>query len=1233
MTVFTQFPGQASDEIENISGTVAMPSDGSDLPQDDLARDLATGESVLGDAPQGAYLQDALAGPALDLIDIAVRAAMPLQFSFGQADTPLASFGVHATGMSAQPDITVSVIEISNYSNDCGCPICGGGSDSAAPATWDASPPSNPPTHGTITQLADYLRVTYWDDRGDRDPRQFNMGATGNNGILRYDLTGWTGTLATDTGGSFADTNGIASTATRNLIRDAFDWYGQVLGITFIETESGSSPATGTVDFFFTDADSTSFFNSTETFGGNGGNINYNVINIASSTANNNLYSTILHEIGHGLGLGHQGNYNNSASFATQAIYRNDSYQLSNMSYFSVAGNPFVEGSSVRGVTMQTADLHALNAIYGAQGFGPYANAFTGDTTYGVGTNITAAQSRILNELTTHAATNLFTIVDAGGIDKVDFSNFSANQNINLTVITSGSTTGSVSSVGGLTNNMFIAVGTIIENAEGGSGNDTLTGNQYANYLIGNAGNDILYGGAGIDSLEGFDGNDTIYGGTSGDTIKGGGGDDLIYGESGNDYSKGGAGNDTIYAGSGIDTIQGDAGDDRVIVTTAATLAGAGFYGGTQTDTLVVDGAGTYDLRNSTLTGFEELEFDADGVNVVKNIHITGAQAVGLGLNARIDGSNYDGAHDRLYIYLATSGTTTLNMSGWIMQDWVQTAAQNDFLSVGGGAAAETVTGTSRDDYMDMGGGADLAYGGSGNDTLKGGAGNDSLYGGLGNDNLQGGDDNDNLYAGGGNDTLYGDAGSDYFYGAAGASTSLFYGDDGNDTFYKASGTTAGISESWYGGNGTGDWLIWTNAGVTSTRVVNLATGFITQSGANRDIVQGIEHVSVENGAGVVGDGGANWLQAVGNFANSLDGGAGNDTLKGGAGNDTLRGGAGVDYLLGEDGDDTLYDGDNVSGADSMYGGIGNDTLVKESSTGPGGLKIWDGGDGTDTFDFAYNGSAGWTVNLDAGRIFSGASLRDFLSNIENVIVRNNQAIIGDAGANVLTAVGVFDNSISGGAGNDTIDGGDGNDTLYGGLGDDNMIGGTGNDGMEGGDGADSMTGGAGSDVMLGQVGNDTMYGGDDNDFVYGGDDNDSLYGDNGDDLLSGELGNDFLNGGAGNDVAYGGEGDDTLDGWSGDDSLFGDSGNDGVWGFIGNDTLNGGAGTDTLYGEDGDDSMVSGLGDGFDNFYGGLGTDTVDLSALTPEPRCRSVRRQLFGRGAVARDCLHRGAADGQRP
>jgi Ca2+-binding RTX toxin-like protein len=52
----------------------------------------------------------------------------------------------------------------------------------------------------------------------------------------------------------------------------------------------------------------------------------------------------------------------------------------------------------------------------------------------------------------------------------------------------------------------------------GGSGTDTLTGNNGNNLLDGGNGDDILYGERGNDTLTGGNGSDRLYGGLGSDT-------------------------------------------------------------------------------------------------------------------------------------------------------------------------------------------------------------------------------------------------------------------------------------------------------------------------------------------------------------------------------------------------------------------------------------------------------------------------------------------------------------------------------------------------------------------------------------------------------------------------------------------------------------------------------------------------------------------------------------------
>ena len=108
---------------------------------------------------------------------------------------------------------------------------------------------------------------------------------------------------------------------------------------------------------------------------------------------------------------------------------------------------------------------------------------------------------------------------DGGGTDTYDFSNYSTNLTIDLNP--GGWTTTSAAQLANLGNGHF-AVGNIanaflyqgnpaslIENAIGGSGNDTITGNSANNTLTGGDGNDHLDGVSGVDTMFGGRGNDT----------------------------------------------------------------------------------------------------------------------------------------------------------------------------------------------------------------------------------------------------------------------------------------------------------------------------------------------------------------------------------------------------------------------------------------------------------------------------------------------------------------------------------------------------------------------------------------------------------------------------------------------------------------------------------------------------------------------------------------------------
>jgi serralysin len=111
------------------------------------------------------------------------------------------------------------------------------------------------------------------------------------------------------------------------------------------------------------------------------------------------------------------------------------------------------------------------------------------------------------------------TIWDGGGVDTYDLSNYTTNLSINLNP--GASSLFSSTQLAYLGNGHY-AAGNVynaylynndprsyIDNAIGGSGNDTIIGNAIANVLNGGGGNDTITGAAGNDTINGGNGTDT----------------------------------------------------------------------------------------------------------------------------------------------------------------------------------------------------------------------------------------------------------------------------------------------------------------------------------------------------------------------------------------------------------------------------------------------------------------------------------------------------------------------------------------------------------------------------------------------------------------------------------------------------------------------------------------------------------------------------------------------------
>lgn len=230
-------------------------------------------------------------------------------------------------------------------------------------------------------------------------------------------------------------------------------------------------------------------------------------------------FTTILHELGHGLGLAHPHDnfgYGSSNSEVLQGVVTEfgsyGDFQLNQGVFTLLSYNdgwslaPHGETPSIsygHQANPAPLDLGLLQRHYGVN-----ASTRTGDNTYFLPNgNVTGV--------------SYTSIVDAGGMDVISAPGV-GDAVIDLRPATLQSESGGggfVSYVHGVHGGFTIPAGVVIENARGGTGADRITGNAEAN---------LLEGGGGRDQLLGGDGDDRLIGGPDGDYLDGGDGRDTV---------------------------------------------------------------------------------------------------------------------------------------------------------------------------------------------------------------------------------------------------------------------------------------------------------------------------------------------------------------------------------------------------------------------------------------------------------------------------------------------------------------------------------------------------------------------------------------------------------------------------------------------------------------------------------------------------------------------------------
>ncbi|GAM98288.1 hemolysin-type calcium-binding region [alpha proteobacterium U9-1i] len=316
-----------------------------------------------------------------------------------------------------------------------------------------------------------------------------------------------------------------------------------------------------------------------------------------------------------------------------------------------------------------------------------------------------------------------------------------------------------------------------IENATGGSGNDTLTGNAAVNVLNGGAGDDTIIGQGGADALLGGAGNDTfVYAmGDGADSVDGGADTDTL-------NITGGAGADTldvVWNGAAITSVEGGA-------VTGVEAINANLGGGANVITYAGSNAAVVvDLATNTASGFASIAGVASVTGGNAGDTLTGGAGVqtlngGGGSDTLDGGAGNDnlngGAGDDTYI--ANQGDIITEAAGAAGGTDIVFTASNTFTLA---ANVENLTFTGVGNFNATGNGSNnVITAGNGTNVLNGGGGSDTLIGGTGVDALNGGGDNDILIGGLGNDVMNGDGGSDTFVMGVGFGNDTINGFDAN---------------------------------------------------------------------------------------------------------------------------------------------------------------------------------------------------------------------------------------------------------------------------------------------------------------------------------------------------------------------------------------------------------------------------------------------------------------------
>ena len=404
-----------------------------------------------------------------------------------------------------------------------------------------------------------------------------------------------------------------------------------------------------------------------------------------SITSPNYDLDSLVHELGHALGLKHPFSHENASGNIAQTPYLTSSLEENNQ----WTAMSYTDDARYYSASFRPLDLAALQYFYGVS-----TSANAGNTTF------------------TFSKNEGTFVYDGEGIDTIDATNAKAGATIYLTQ-GDWSYIGIKSDLITARNQLTINFNTVIEAVKGGAYDDTLYGNDIDNTMDGNDGSDRIYGYLGNDTISGGRGNDWLYGGDGEDEITTSSGVDVVYGGTGNDNINGyltpeGDYTYTYNSSSGLQWLNGGDGDDTVIggssVDNITGGTGTDWLNGREGNDVISGGDGNDKLYgaegNDTLSG-------GDGDDILSG---------GDGDDSLNGGDGDD------YLYPGNG------------IDYLEGGLGDDVLNGNLDTGAKTLKGGAGDDTIFGGADDDILYGGDGDDWIDGGTGIDTIIAGAGID-------------------------------------------------------------------------------------------------------------------------------------------------------------------------------------------------------------------------------------------------------------------------------------------------------------------------------------------------------------------------------------------------------------------------------------------------------------------------------------------------------------------